>query len=302
MGIQATIASASRIEKQVCAVVISYLPNRDILDSARALTDQLKQVVVVDNTPTSECSSVLDDLERLTGCTIIRNGKNLGIAAALNIGIRHAISLGYDWIATFDQDSKVCDGYFEAIFSAYQQSDNRKIIGMLYPRCKDIRLGTWLAVHRDEKGRDIMCMTSGAMMRAETFLLMGPMEEELFIDYVDYEYCMRMRFSGLRIVQCPDAVLLHSLGHMTMRKLLWRKMSITNHNARRYYYINRNRLVLIRRYMVKYPWWSFHELKGIILDAIKAFLLESDRFAKMGYLFRGMFDGLLGRLGPRVAL
>lgn len=302
MGFQATIASASRIEKTVCAVVISYLPDRNILDNARALTSQLKRVVVVDNTPRLQCSCVLDDLELLRGCAVIRNGKNVGIAAALNIGIRHAISLGYDWIAIFDQDSKICDGYFEEMFATYRQAKNPESIGILYPRYRIARLGIYFQLPKDSDGQTVMCMTSGSVMKSETFLSVGQMEEDLFIDYVDYEYCMRMRSAGLHILESSCAILDHSLGRMTKKKVFGREMLTTNHSARRRYYINRNRLVLIRRYMFKYPSWSFRELKGLIFDGIKVFFLEPDRCPKVGYFFQAILDGMLGRLGPRVAL
>ena len=38
---------------------------------------------------------------------IILNKENLGIATALNIGVRKALENGYEWILTMDQDPEV---------------------------------------------------------------------------------------------------------------------------------------------------------------------------------------------------
>ncbi len=107
-------------ESLVCAVLISHFPPREVLTNVALLIDQVAHVVIVDNTPASEPSPVIRSLENNSRCTVIRNGENRGIAAALNTGIRCAIALGYQWVVTFDQDSRIGDGYIASMFSAYQ--------------------------------------------------------------------------------------------------------------------------------------------------------------------------------------
>lgn len=287
---------------RACAVVITYRPNDDVERNMQVLRCQVTQVIVVDNTPRADIPFVLNAIEEIDGCIVLRQGRNLGIAAALNVGIRYAIERGYEWIATFDQDSQICEGYFEAMLDCYRRSLTPASIGMLYPKYKDIRSGVVLPLPADSTGEVTACLTSGAMMQSEIFIKHGGMEERFYIDYVDYEYCLRLRLAGLQIQECLGAVLLHSLGNITTGKILWKRVLTANHSARRRYYITRNRLVLILRYLTKFPNWSYRESKAIVMDTIRVFLLETDKSKKLLYTCKGIFDGLFGRMGPRVEL
>jgi rhamnosyltransferase len=119
---QDTVSPKGRQDILSCAVIVSYHPSTSILDNLAPLREQVDSIIVVDNTPISHPSSVVDDLEHLEGCVVIRNNKNLGIAAALNIGIRHAIAQGSAWILTLDQDSRVSEGYVQAMLSTYAEA------------------------------------------------------------------------------------------------------------------------------------------------------------------------------------
>ena len=286
----------------VAAVVIAYHPPAAILQNIAALAAQVSHVVVVDNTPSSKASDVLRELERDRACTVIRNGKNLGIAAGLNIGIRHAIAQGFSWILTLDQDSRVSDKYVEAMMAGYEEAAGHSRVGMLCPLYLDSRLNIEIPKLRGSDGNITGCLTSGSMIQAAVFELLGPFEEPLFIDYVDYEYCMRMRLMGFKIIGCRDAVLLHSLGHITLHRILGRELPVTNHNPKRRYYIHRNRLVLIRRYLASDKDWAITELKALVLDSMMVLWAEDKKIAKAGYMLRALYDGMLNRLGQRVPL
>jgi rhamnosyltransferase len=83
-----------------------------------------------------------------------------------------------------------------------------------------------------------------------------------------------MRAAGWKIVEAPDAWLLHSLGRITFHRFFGRKVMTTNHSPERRYYIHRNRLALIWRYRAKDIEWAFGEFKGGIVDTIKVLLFE----------------------------
>ena len=286
----------------VCGVVVSYYPLEKVLGNIEVLRQQVGHVVVVDNTPQAHAPGILNDLEQLSGCTVIRNNQNLGIAAALNIGIRHAVSMGFEWIVTFDQDSQIRENYIEGMLSTYHNESCQNKVGILCPRYEDARLGILLHTHRANNGDVFACMTSGSMIRAETFQSFGPMDEGLFIDYVDLDYCLRLRSAGLKVIECSDTVLTHSLGRIAQHKLLWKTFTTTNHSAKRRYYITRNRLVLIRRYWLQDSEWAMRDFKGLIFETAKIVLVEKDKLAKAGYMLRAVFDAAFGRLGQRVPL
>ncbi len=290
-------------ECSVCAVLITFRPEPTVLNNVDLLRRQLAHIIIVDNTPAGVPSSSVELLAKMPGCTVIRNEKNLGIATALNIGIRAAISKGFPWIITFDQDSQVCEGYVEAMLSTYEEASNRgSQVGMLCPRYKDSGLGTFLPLHKSVSGEILTCMTSGSMLHSDVFAAIGPMEDDLFIDCVDHEYCLRMRTAGLTLVESPEAILVHSVGRITPHRILGRKMLTTNHSPKRRYYITRNRLVLIQRYFSMQREWALADLTILLRETARVLLLEKKRLLKVGYIVLAVFDAALGRLGQRVSL
>ncbi len=287
---------------QVCGLIISYHPSREIDRNITILNEQVGSILVVDNTPDLRADEVLRDLESKGICTVIRNNENLGIAAALNVGIRHAISRGFQWIIAFDQDSKIPSGYVEAILSTYKEASANYKVGVVCPQYEDARLGGVLKAHRAANGDLFSCFTSGSIMEAATFRALGLMEENLFIDFVDIEYCLRMRAVGFKVIESKQAILAHSLGRITWHRVLGVTFYTTNHSPGRRYYITRNRLVMMRRYLYKDREWVISDFKGMVVDTVKILLAEQDKLLKMKYMMRGVYDALMYRLGPRVAL
>src|SRR5271170_3349026 len=117
----------------ISAVVITYQPHASLLSNLRKLTGQVSEIIVVDNGSDGASAQLVEAAANLSGVRLIRNGSNLGIATALNIGIRHALKAGYQWIATFDQDSAIPERYFEQLFHALNVCPTSQKIGMIAP-------------------------------------------------------------------------------------------------------------------------------------------------------------------------
>jgi rhamnosyltransferase len=173
---------------------------------------------------------------------------------------------------------------------------------MVFPKYKDLRLGTALPSHASTDGYAPSCITSGAMINAEIFRTLGLMEEQLFIDYVDIEFSLRMRAAGFKIVESSNALLAHSLGHIVTRKMFNRSFFVTNHSPQRRYYITRNRSLLIARYFPTYPGWALLDLLGFLKDMLKILLFESQKLLKFRYIALALRDAAKGRLNQQVKL
>jgi rhamnosyltransferase len=284
------------------AVVVTHHPSLEVLGNVSSLLKQFSRVVIVDNTPGAESHEALRSFEQDARCMVVHNGVNLGLGAALNVGIQTAIKEGAEWIATFDQDSRIRENFLGGMLEKFSEINLNVPLGMVSPVCEDQALGIILPPLRASSGEILGCMTSGAMLHADVYKTVGPMEEDLFIDYVDLEYCLRLRSRGFKIVESRDAVLLHSLGRLTVRTVLGKQLHITNHSPKRRYYIHRNRLVLVKRYFWADPEWSRLKLKTLILDTFQVLIFEDQKLAKAGYMARALFDGLFNRLGQRVPL
>ena len=197
------------IAQAVCAVMVTYNPRATFIENIAAVAAQVGHVVVVDNGSSGETEQHLQELDTRPGCTVIRNRQNLGIAAALNLGVNHAIEAGCDWIATFDQDSRVSDGFISQMLETYQQAPHPEKIAVIAPTCVDRESGNRIRMLRSSNGEVLLAMTSGSMMPSSAIRDIGRFDESLFMDYVDVEFCLRARQKGMLILQSP-AILLHS--------------------------------------------------------------------------------------------
>jgi rhamnosyltransferase len=283
-----------------CAVVVTYNPQLSLLDNISALAPQVNHVVLVDNGSSSEADRLLLESETRLHCTVIRNRQNLGIAAALNRGIKYAIEGNYDWIVTFDQDSCVSDRYIPEMFESYREASNPENIALIAPTCVDRETGIPIRLLRSRKGAVLLAMTSGSMIPCKVIQTAGEFDESLFMDYVDVEFCLRLRRLGMRILESP-AVLFHALGRTTYHEFLGAGFGVTNHSAARRYYITRNRLLLLRRYFADWS-WSSREGRSMLLDAAKILLLENDKREKFRAMAAGTADALLGKVGKQIEL
>ena len=285
----------------VSAVIVSYNPSADVLANIAALRPQVDSIVVVDNGSSEQNLAMLRRGRSEFDFELIENGCNLGIAAALNIGIREAKAKGCFWVALFDQDSTVEPGFIDLMREAYESSANPSQVGIVCPAYLDRLTGITLPLPRSKAGEVVATPTSGSLIPVERFDKLGPFNESLFMDYVDVEFSLRNRRAGYSIVQSSQAVLHHSMGRITRHRVFGRWFTSTNHSAARRYYITRNRLWLLACFLGDWS-WSPQETRSVILETIKIVLVEHDRLAKLKSIALGFADALGGRMGKRFEL
>ena len=129
---------------KVAAIIVSYNPDNNLLDSINLLINQVERIIIVDNGSESEKKKnikLIRDIDK-EKIEIIFNEENLGIATALNIGVRSALKQGYNWILTMDQDSKVSKNMVEKMLEVYNGIDEkeRKDILSIFPNFLDERV------------------------------------------------------------------------------------------------------------------------------------------------------------------
>lgn len=290
-------------KKSVCAVVVTYHPDAAVLENLSAIRPQVQGLLVVDNGSSEERLNHLRRGAREVGFTLIENGDNLGIATALNIGAKWAQSEGYTWLALFDQDSTAPPDFIDTMCRAYDTNRRRDRVALLVPRYIDSRLGTPLPPIYADNGSLQVAMTSGSLMPIAIFSQEGWFEESLFIDGVDYEYCLRLRSNGYSVEECTEAVLLHAPANFTEYRVNGSRLFVTsNYSAERRYYRDRNKIWMMRKYCTRYPAFFLSTLSNSLKDCLKILLVENDKRRKVLYMALGVRDGLLGRMGKTVQL
>ncbi|MEP6629444.1 MAG: glycosyltransferase, partial [Lapillicoccus sp.] len=240
----------------VAAVVPAYAPDAELVDLVADLVPQVDRVVVVDDGSPGLASADRWDACRAAGASVVAHETNRGIAAALNTGVREALSHGsVHAVLTVDQDSRVPPGFVAALVERWTAAaDTGLRVGLVAPEQV-----TGLPAQRD--GRPPI--QSGQLVPVNTLTRVGDFDESLFIDGVDDDFALRCLDAGLAILVVPGLALGHRLGAGQRLRVAGRGVTLTRSAPFRSYYLARNRAVLVRRYARRHPGWAGSQVLGL---------------------------------------
>jgi rhamnosyltransferase len=249
---------------------------------------------------------------------------NIGIASGMAVGIKWAIAQEYDFLWTFDQDSEPLPDVLEKLVNCYQELiDKNEPIGIVAPLSIDIDSETEILGAIFSKDRFIdadrfsnlrkfytqknyecdIVITSGSLVFLQAAEDIEPPNEELFIDAVDWDYCMKFRERGYKIIVVTDAVMKHNFGSYLKNRSISNSLSLPvyTYSPLRYYYMCRNH-TFIEGYLAKSSGHYFssvvYRLKSLIKKIAKILTYESDqKLLKIWACIRGTCDGFIGKLG-----
>ena len=288
------------IPNNVTAIVVTYHPDSEVLENIPKVQQQVQRVVVVDNGSSLKSLIPLRAESSNRGFCLIENGENLGVATALNIGIRQAQALGAVWVLLFDQDSTVTPGFTQAMLDGFASSRWNSYLAILVPHYIDKRLGSSLPAVGLNGGELEVAMTSGSLVPVSVFRDHGLFEDGMFIDAVDFEFSLRMRSRGFHIEECSKAVLLHSPG--TPKTYRFREhylFQTTNYSPLRRYYQARNNIWMVRHYWTRFPLFCLKRSFDIAKDYVKILIAEDAKWNKLRAGWKGTLDGVAGHMGRK---
>jgi rhamnosyltransferase len=285
--------------QSVCAVIVTYHPSAKVLENLRRVFAQVPALVVVDNGSSPDEIEPIRRESRTLGFELIENPENLGIAEALNQGVRWGKSKGHPWLILFDQDSAATENFVDHMLASWQTHPYRERVGSIYPRYVDPRTGIEAAVPRASDGSPVLPMTSGSLMPAWIFDEIGWFASEYFIDLVDWEYSFRIRAAGHMIADGKAAILFHAPGNPATTRVLGCTFHTTHHSPLRRYYIARNSVAFYRKYFFRFPRWILKVIYRQLRDTVMCLIAEEDRALKFRSFLHGTWHGLIGKMGRR---
>lgn len=282
--------------------MVTYHPGAAMVENLKGMLSGVQGLVVVDNGSSADELDALRIASRDFGFHLIENGDNLGIAQALNQGVRWAISRDFPWVLLLDQDSRMHDGFVEAMVRTWHSHPQRDKIATVHPLYLRSGFGYIRVAPRAPDGSLLWCLSSGSLMPSWIFEKIGGFATDFFIDWVDIEYCFRIRAAGYLLAEASEAILLHALGDPASASFLGMRFCPSHHSASRRYYMSRNRIVVFRKYLSALPLFTLQLMYEALRDTAKCFLGEKDRPRKFRNLLLGTWDGLVGRMGMRESL
>jgi len=284
----------------ICATVIFYNPTNDVLENIASFINGVNHLIIVDNseTPNDAINQKLQN--SYNKITLIENRKNLGIATALNIACHKAIELKYDWILTMDQDSRFINfsDYLKCLEKFYHQQDLALLAANTQWHAKKY-LSKNPTCNYEER---TLVITSGNFLNLSLFNEIGRFEDELFIDKVDYDYCLKASCLGYKIYYFKDIMIEHSLGNLFQRRNPFTK-KIRNkieHSPQRAYHITRNYMYTWKKYSKKFP-KEFNLLRTLnilfVHEVTKILIYEDQKLKKLYAKLMGLFHFIINKYG-----
>jgi rhamnosyltransferase len=296
------------MKNSICAIIVTYQIGKDLLKCLNSVKDQVQETVIVDNGSDAETVSVLKEIERTcNNVKVIYNRRNLGIAVALNVGVRYALDRQYKWVLTMDHDSEAAPGMVESIIKAYDQLAARgtENIGIIAASFVDRNVQTSYGQEKQSKQASgieevLRCISSGSMINCAVFKKVGFFNEHLFMYYVDDDFCLRCKDKNWRIYISRAATFIHSEGRRQIKKLVWKTFIYRNYDFLAMYYMARNGVYMLKKHFnyPRYCWGGvIKHLCNIIITMI---LFSRNRTTLIRYTLKGIWHGITGRYGMLV--
>ena len=237
--------------EKVAVIIVLYNPDTNDIDNVRRIA-QYNVGFVVDN-------SLIPfmDGETIGKMSYICNKANIGIAEAQNVALREILKGDYEYVVFLDQDTRVAVDYPLQIAMEFSRIDNGRL-AVLGPQVVNAVTGGQYAsaIHKyeiSENGFSLRkhIISSGSCMSINALKDVGLMWGELFIDYVDFEWCWRAASKGY---QCGVTSHLQISHHVGQRELSIGKYKVIISAQQRYFYQYRNFIWLIQKKYVPLQW------------------------------------------------
>jgi rhamnosyltransferase len=232
---------------KIATAVILYHPCDDVILNITTYYNYVDKIFVFDNTETE--SGIKEKLSKFSKINFYHDYHNEGIAKRLNTASNIAMHEQFDWLLTMDQDSSFTkddiSNYLDCFYK-YETKEKVAIFGTKYSE------RTNLSSNRCESNGVKELITAGMLINLSLFKKIGGFDEALFIDSVDFDYCIRARLAGYFIIEFGNIYIIHTIGKLVYKSsfkslFLIRKKKII-HSPLRCYYIYRNMLYLEIKY------------------------------------------------------
>lgn len=201
----------------VIAIATLYKPDKVVVDNMRILSEQVKQLILCDNSPKE--TSIFSDI---ANCIYVFNGgKNLGLSAAFNKVLNNSqyyLWKNSDFVIFFDQDSRITDGYIESLVTEYNNikkiDHNVGCLGpIFYNASNNVVENPHIKSQITEKSFKVNNVITSSMLIPYAILKSVDFwNEEIFLDLADWELCWRLNKQGHQTYITKAVMLNHSVG------------------------------------------------------------------------------------------
>ncbi len=246
----------------IAAGIVIFNPDINrIIENIKSIINQVDLLILYLNSEFN--NEIICDIDK--EIVYLGNGKNVGLAKALNCIMEEAYNRHLEWVITLDQDS-VCPNNIISEYKKYMFDD----VALISPIVVDKRrIQIQIPIKNDFQYLN-RCITSAALTNVSIWNNVGRFDEVLFIDLIDNDFSKRVILSGYKIIRVNTIQIDQEYGEIIPKKQwkinFYMKLSkiFKGRNAKnrilkltykkkvsplRVYYTNRNIEYLNRKYI-----------------------------------------------------
>ncbi|WP_158798512.1 glycosyltransferase family 2 protein [Pedobacter sp. L105] len=294
----------------VSSITVTYNPDLDLLSrQIGSLAHQVSHLIIIDN-----ASANIDAIELLV-INFVNQGfsiqlkkldENKGLGFGQNRGIELAKESNSSHIIILDQDSIPSPEFITKMLLSEKVLLSKElpvgaigpvyfneVSGEIYPITKYYGPFIERIKPKHEPVEATFLIASGCFIRMSVLEDVGLMNEDLFIDYVDVEWCFRAKSKGYLVYADPEIVMSHTIGDNRV-SILGRTISV--HSPIRRYYLYRNSIFMVKNKSIDFG-YKLREVTFNILRLSIFLILSKEKKKYFKYSMKGFSDGFKGVVG-----
>ena len=205
---------------------------------------------------------------------IINNGRNLGFAGGVNVGITFSLKEKANYIVLLNNDTQISKPFIEGLINVFKKHSDLGIVGpsicfqrnnlTIYDLGGKINWLIGRTTHDevgtidDNREREVDYVTGAAMIiKREVFEKIGLFDDSFFLYYEDVDFCIRAHKKGYKIMVNPKVIITHALSK-TVGKV----------SPLAVFHQTRSGLLFGKKYFRRFPYNIYHRVFIIMQTAI----------------------------------
>ncbi|WOE69453.1 glycosyltransferase [Hydrogenimonas thermophila] len=285
------------MSNKIAGVTVLFYPTDNVIENIKSYIGTLGCLYVIDNSDEPN----LDLLDYFDNDKVkyLHKGENLGISKALNLALKQAESDGYNWLLTMDQDTFFPDSSFKKYVECFSFiSEKNKNIVLYSPLHNRLQIKNKNSSDCKYSLNEIF-MTSANLVNVNLINKLGGFNDDLFIDEVDHELCLRVMKNGYNTLLFNSIYVNHTLG---VEKKIKNRYIVRLYPASRIYYMVRNFLYIKKRYKKTFKKFIFKREVFYIKFIFKNLIFSKEKLMIISMLFKAFWDAYNNKYGKRVEI
>ena len=287
------------MSKRILAGIVVFNPENNLINLVDSLVQQNVEVFLYIN----KRNIISELILKTRKVNYFKSKTNNGISKAINYFIGEFNKVNYDYLFTFDQDSMIDNNYVKIMISNFDNvlkihknavSIAPEMIDEKFSKEKIIKKNITNDKNSINYKEVNYSITSGSLFIKNSFLKVGTMNEKLFIDLVDKDWCERAKINECKLFRSNNAFLKHKIGNKYINifgiKKSYHQLDL------RVYYIIRNSIYLILFGKNRIKWKLRRSLK-VIIQLFVYPLLSLSKIDTFLIILFAIKDALIKKMG-----